>query len=370
MSYSAKALFSDWYNTGLKRETPVEELQQRRKIIDGYMKDTDVDFWLGLLKIYLGINTQNSAEYISLVDKFKSNDEFFSVTNTNLLRLLAGCSIAEKIEENASYLSDMLALGICIHLGQQIEILPQLTPLAEEFWISKSENGREMTTKLAPKKLTQSFAKVTMTAGTESPEATTVADETIKNLGLVLKDTNNLLVHANILFDLISELQTNQKYLSEESNVLWWIFGGYSEIVNRKFSVIAPKLSAVIIPLELNNLTVNLPGLGKIDNFVTKIFELNKAKKEGGTLENIITSIANDTEAIQKALPIIDPAVIDLCPILNAAHCFTEFSVNEWKSVYERRGGINTEIQLELSLISNQIYKELMLIRVLKNLRN
>jgi len=370
MNYSAKALFSDWYNSTTKREAPVEELQNRRKIIDGFIKEGDINFWLGLLKIYLGISGQTTPEYIALVDKFKSNDDFFSVTNTNLLRMLAGCSVAEKIEENGSYISDMLALGICTRIGQQIEILPQLPPLAEQFWIGECERGRDMPTKAVPKKMTQFFSKVVMTAGADSPASTTVADETIKNLGLVQKDTNNLLVNANALMELISQLQINQKYLAEESNVLWWIFGGYSEILNKRLNTLTSKPLAIIVPFELSELTINLPGLGKIDHLVSKVFEMNGSEKEMDTLENFIVSIGLDAERLQEYLPEIDPSLNNLCPILNSIHCFTEFAGNEWKSVYEKKGGIPITTQFESSLISSQLYKELMLLKVVEELRS
>ncbi|WP_316801595.1 GTPase-associated system all-helical protein GASH [Pedobacter frigidisoli] len=369
MSYSAKALFTDWYNTATKKESSKEELQSRRKIIDGYFKDNTTGFWLGLLKIYLGISKETSPEYIDLVDKFKSNDELFSVQNTNLLRLLAGCSIAEKIEENRSYLSDMLALGICTRIGSQIDILPQLIPLAEQFWINECERGRDMPVTDVPKKLTQSFSKVVMTAGAEGPAAITVADETIKNLTLVQKDTNNLLVNANKIFDMITELQTNQKYLAEESNVLWWIFGGYSEVIGKKFCAVAPELVAIITPFELNRLTLNLPGLGKIDNMVSKIFELNAEQKKAETLGSIVSSLGVDSEGIQDVLPEIDPTISSLCPLLNALHSYTEFAGNEWKPIYEKRSGVKTDTHFELSFVSNQLYKELMLTRVLEKLQ-
>ncbi len=370
MSYSAKDLFPDHYTEGIKRDASPEELKSRRQTIERLLPETGVLVWIIYLKIYLGITKEDDESYLKIVDEFKKDDENFLVKNTNLLRLLLGLAIMEKIEKNDSYVSDFLAIAIRTHSLTPQDILPQLYKFSEDFWISECEKKRDVTLQTNPTKIKSSVAKINLpaVAGATYPEtASFQAFTTGLSTGLtaLVKDNNANINAVNLLIDYASNLQSAYNAVSEETNILWWLFSAYSDILQKPFNAVSPQALSGILPLDLARLTTLLPGVGKINNIIHKPFSSCSAEDLiDRPLSEIINGIAEHGESLKKKLPTIDSRLTNFCPFLVGIETAIEFAETEWKSIYNKKIGINSENILSLQLFSTQLYQELMLLRV------
>lgn len=369
MNYSAHDMFADWYNQGLKKEASNEELTSRRTVLDKILGSSDPTFWLNALGVFLGLVKADDPIYKQLASEFKEQDDFFSLTNENLLRLLIGCAIAEKIEENANYVSDLLALAIINTFPEEQEILPAIVPLAHRFWINECESSRSMEFSKNPEKIKSAIGKTPLPTMADHTGIPDFVKQLTTFIGVFNKDNISEITAINGILEWNSMTEKNFKSLSEETNILWWIFGEYSNIFQKSFHTFSPQLLSVVSALELDQLTVSLPGAGKIDAIINKVLSiLDKTSSQNNTLEEIVSSIKEHQEAIKANLPTMNPILIPFCPYTFGLTSYLEYSEVEWKDVYFKKTKINCQSTTSLSRYASQLYRELMMIRVWKHL--
>ena len=109
MSYTAVELMPEWYSKGISKQAGDEEITLRKKTLSEIIPIDSKSKWVDIMKIYLSLINAGNKEYTAVVDLLKKNDDNFNVQNENLIKVLCGCAIAQKMESNNSYISDTLA---------------------------------------------------------------------------------------------------------------------------------------------------------------------------------------------------------------------------------------------------------------------
>lgn len=368
MNQTSKSLFTDWYNAGLKKEAGLEELKLRREAIDKILKENTYDFWLNIAQVYLGLSDENSEAFQDIASRFKSVDDLFPLKNVNLLRVLSGCLIAEKMEINDNLSCDVLSLAIIINSDKGDNIIPELSDRAKKFYIRECESKRvaSITTN-----------SILLKATTAKPVMPTMSDHTgipdfVKQLTVYLnsttKDVAQLITAANTLAT-TQNTQIKKAYdaLSEETNILWWLFSESSDILEKSMSAIPMNLLTIIVALELQKLTTIIPGAGKVSSIIRKALSNVGDPNQLSTIEEFVVSTKEVQETIGKNLITQRPTAKALTPLTSALLAYVQFSESEWKVVLQKALGLDTTNTLSAIDFAKQLYFESMLLRICNN---
>jgi hypothetical protein len=339
------------------------------------LKVPEISFWINLLKVYLGNAKFNSSEYNQIVEHVKYGDENFAIQNENIVKLLTGCTIAIKMDEKNSRIADCLCLAL---LTSQIlpsvnSIIPELIERAFNLWISKAEENREINLDFYVNSGTlKSSFKVVI------PEVTNVvetqkshSDSVINMITNLQKDLNATNTDFNSIQNSLKSIKQNFVALSEESNVLWWLFGSYSTTLKKSFNKLTAELLSIIIAFELNNLTKSLPGMGGVEGIIHRA--LSSVEYESGsmhTIDVIIDSIKGYEDNVKILLPDDHSEIQFFTPFLFGIKCHSEHAGIEWKTVYKKHVDLDLETKVVYDNFSFQLYKELAFINVYENIKN
>lgn len=369
MTFTAIQLFPDWYKKGLNKDVQDEELTIRKQAISEILKINEKLTWINLLKVYLGLFNSQNIEYSQIVKLVSLGDDNFQVQSENLVKVISGCAIAQKIDLRDSYISDMLSLGlVCSQLLPNITgPIPDLKSWAISSWLSRSDEKRNIN-------LTFEIGSPvpTMDVKVEIPEVS--ADQTtwkanseavIKNIKMLQKDL--LRANEEILLqqEALRAIKQNFHSLTEELNVLWWLFGSYSSIIKMQFNQVLPEQLCVMIAFELHSLTKSRPGLGDVKGI------LNKALKncdgyqasKNYTIEAIVNSVKDYEDLLKSVFRANHSELWNLAPILFAIHCRLEFG-DEWKILFSKQCALKPETNISCESFSQELYNGLMLASV------
>ena len=365
MKESAKSLFADWYTAGIKKDASAEEMKPKREAIEKMLLVKDRSVWTDTLLVYLGFLSENEDGFKRIAQYFKNVDEYFQLKNVHLLRLLAGCVIAEKLDANDSWISDYLALAIIVQPNRTEGIVPDLPVRAINFYLQECEKKRRMAIKAVPSEVKSALAKPIMPTMTDH----TGIPDFVKQLNTFLtgttKDVALLISTLNKIIGIDRDVATAIKALSEETNVLWWLFGEHSNVLQKPFSSFSPELLAILIGLELQLLTEILPGIGKVSAIIAKALNTVAHKLEEEVSLGTYIEATNEVQiSLNDSIPSIPDNLTALCPILFSLRTFFQYSGSEWKEVLGKAGISIAEEKYTRSAMADQLYKELMIIRI------
>jgi GTPase-associated system helical domain len=367
MIHTSTELFPGWYNKGINKEASSDELTIRRKAISEAIKITKAEIWISFLKVFLKRAVFGSDEYNAVVELVKVGDDNFPIQNENLVTLLAGSIIAHKIDENDSYVADFLALALIITASQNaIETsIPEVFTRADFFWKNECEQKRRID--LDTKANSNSTVKITIPEPTSDPSTLKPhSDAVIKIISTIQKDLNSTNSNTNESLEIIKQQFLT---LSEESNILWWLFTSYSNVLDERFENLTPELMGVVGPIELSNLTEKIPGVGGINSIFNKA--LSSTKWEKGTsveVQKIISSIDKVEEKIKKSIPEIPKQILGFTSMIYGIQCRSEFAEPEWLSIYKKANSFDLSKKMSIDHFSQLLYQELMLNEVFKQI--
>lgn len=373
MSHKAVELFPSWYSKGVNKEVTDSELNLRRTAITEILKIDDKAVWIKILRVYASIDRLNSDAYTEVVDLVRNGDVNFLIENENLVRVISGCAIAQKIEQNNTWISDLLALSL-----MSLEFNPHFSPpilelqkVAKEFWLTECEEKRKINTdfKIANFTLKPNNHPQLSTLSAEVAALHAHADSLGKAVVASQNEIDNLYKEVNVINATLVEIKKNFVALSEETNVLWWLFGAYSSITGRLFSKHTADQLSIIIAIELGKLTGELPGIGGLESILHKA--LSNVEYEPGQVVGIATIIESMKDFQQKLkveLPSDHPGLEPLTPLLFSLRSFCEHASTEWKSVFGKVVHLDLSHKINHAHCSFQLYKEIMLISVFETL--
>jgi thiol-disulfide isomerase/thioredoxin len=383
MTYTAKELFQDWYSQGLKKDVTDSEINLRKKTIETIINDNEEDsnYWIDIIKIYNGSINNDSSTLLEFINAFKKDDENFPLKNNrNLIRTLAGCLIAQNIQHNANYNADMLALGLITSSflsNESDNPIQEISQVAVDFWIKECERVRSLAPEIdiSSKPIAFKTKKIEniIVTGANSSYGDFVTPPILNpQLAIITNQLNSTINDFSLInksFEPITKLLENinqsVKTISEESNILWWLFGSYSKELSIPFKKLGFPLICIIAPKELSVLTMNLPGIGKVDNLLYKSFELTGVKiPEEIKFKDIINSIGSNTRLFKEVFNLMPKQLEEIVPCIFALHCFSEYEIDGWEAIFKKRTKSPTDLKVKPITFANQLYKELMLLRV------
>jgi hypothetical protein len=364
MIETAKSLFADWYTAGIKKDASIEDMKPKREAIEKIILIDDRVFWTDVLMVYLGFISENDEGFKKIAQYFKNADEYFQLKNVHLLRLLCGCAIAEKIDANNSWTCDYLALAIIVQPSRTEGIVPDLPVRAIEFYVKECENKRTAKIRETSGQVKTTMAKPTLPSMTDHTGIPDFVKQMTVYLNGTTKDVMQLIATVNRLIAVNNDVSSAVEALSEETNVLWWLFGSQSNILKKPFSSLSAELVAILIGLELEQLTLILPGIGKVSPIIAKaLAAFTNQKEEHVTLDAFIEASRDVQEILDKSLAAFPEGLRPLVPIVFSLRTFLQYSGNEWRDVLSNAGVTPLDQKYSHIAFAGQLYKELMIIR-------
>jgi hypothetical protein len=156
----------------------------------------------------------------------------------------------------------------------------------------------------------------------------------------------------------------------EETNILWWVFGGFYRSAERKYSDLKIEAAPLAIADHLANLVAELPGPMAAQAFID--FGLERANHkidEKIKIKDAVAAIdAADREKWVKDFD-MEPSLVELCPITTAIKLSLAVGKPaEWAANFAERTQLKKDTALPAAELGYQLYLELILNRVWKQI--
>ncbi len=160
----------------------------------------------------------------------------------------------------------------------------------------------------------------------------------------------------NVLSSVVSELQEAR----EELDILSWLIGGWSRLLNRPFSDLPPGLAAVAVGVDLADLSKTIAGPHAAASLIRRA--LLPVKKARGGKTSVLalgnSAPAEDVKALNIKTSIT--AVSDLCPIFFALSKSAEVGHGAWMTAFEQSTSMTVKAEMEFEHLALQAMHERM----------
>jgi hypothetical protein len=347
-----KGLISEWHILS-KFQISEEVLTKRCEAFGEILARSEISYWVDIVRIFLELKPDDK-NITHFVNAFQAKDDSFPrLKIEKLTKALAGMTLTTKIleaieeitgetitseqkeeEEQSSNLE--VANVICIALINatflkqfKIETKIPLIQSATDFLNKYSSENRIVNLDDHE----TAISEIEQRLSVEEEEITSEDNLSIIRAAQAILESNNI-----------------QK---EELNILWWIFGEYSEIGGEYFANIDKKAMSIIAARELHDLSQFTSELPASKHLLRKILSLSKSDNSVPAAFSIKECIeALDLEMRKKIIVNYKENVDELTPCMNAL------------LKYEENGGLkniklNINEKVDLGILSLQFYKEL-----------
>jgi hypothetical protein len=345
MSSQAEYNFADWYRP-VDNQLTAEIQSYRISAIKVLLSNQDKSFWLDVVRLFWSIPTKSLTNKDTFIRAFKDADPVFPVSgNDHLVKVLAGILLCFRLER-ISHLNILVALAIknINFLGQYQDntIVPVVNNVST-FLVAESKQQRDIFTSAFDDELNE-------------------LDERKEEDGYVFVDVD----HA-VVVNAAHAMMHAQKVFSEETNILWWLFGEASITYEESLKSIGLPKTILVIAKELFELFEFTLGTAKISSIINKAISnsvVGKANKDYSPLELIGKFNSSEIQILLGDYK----AETEFTPILSALYKFPTLTKTENLASLYAEEFHNGDLKKPFSpqLISIQILHEFLLLKKLK----
>lgn len=352
-----KEKFCEWYRNVCIDPTH-EQLQNRWDSLQEYYESNDIDI-MELVKLFfeLPVEEQFKAEFIK---PHFNKDMTFQRDNKREISLLAGTALMELLEDEVDVNKIILAI-MCIAPFKQDVVISEVLDIV-------SEKLDDITSGIRSEKNTEQGKLAISDKGianlAKNLETGSWSNESTINFSKILSQIAN---NFNILQSNQEKLQQSLAIYREDSDILSWLFGEWSNDLDKQLSKkINQSQISLVLGKELADLVKQIPGPYSAKAFLKKMLGHCKPDKNNITLLEIVDTL---DEGWKKRL-LDDYSIIKdgvNTPILLAVSKSQEVNdPNVWKHAYQKLTQINAEeVESDLLTWAYQIYLECLLVKVI-----
>ncbi len=342
MSSQAEYNFADWYRP-VDNQLTAETQAARIAAIKVLLENNDRSFWIDVVRLFWAIPIKKIENKNAFIKAYKDADPVFPVSgNDHLLKVLAGILLCFRFE-TFSVLNNLIALSIKnVNFLGQYEGLGNVPVLqnAITYLFAESKKMRDIYTESQKAEIDK------LDERKDGEDYEFVAADHV-----VVVDTVTAILHA-------------QKVFSEETNILWWLFGDASIIYEDPLKSVGLPKSIAVIAKELFDLLEFSLGTPKINSIINKAISNStsgKGAKEYSPSDLISKFNADEIKILLGGYK----AETEFTPILTALSKFPMASISsDWVSVYaaEFHDG-DLKKAFSPSIIATQILNEYLLLK-------
>jgi len=325
---------ADWYRAaGVQPEE--DKLPKRIAAIKGF--EANANQVISLAKFFYGLG-EPSADFLSqLRDVFREQDTVFSNQgNEAELAILAGAKLVQLMFLKSANTTELATLAVACASCQGLQKNPIVPQIPEIAFKRLGEQSKERA---------HVFAEKQASVFPAEPEG---AEET----------TNSIFGKQ------FAKMQSDVRIVTEESNMLWWLFAEHSRDENRRWEELPFPASLLKIGKELANLVEILPGPPSAMAFLDRICRQAKSKLPDSVgIKSSVNGLESDWKKAFCEKSFVQETA-HLTPITNGI----QFSLlasgdGNWAPVFLGATKIDPESALPPQKLCLQIYLEVLLTR-------
>jgi hypothetical protein len=156
----------------------------------------------------------------------------------------------------------------------------------------------------------------------------------------------------------IKALEKQLRYMREETQMLWWLFGEYSRTLNRNFGAFPPGQAAIIAGIDLGDLTI-VSKLSPVAAPAMLERVLRLARKEKTQQKSLAAAIDGIAPADLKALKTFGKGQPPrIFPIMTAIEKAKENGPRSWHGAFENATSLEAKTGFEPLELATQVYYE------------
>jgi len=350
--------FADWYRV-VSVEPQPEVLQRRWQGVEAFTKESRASDIPDLARVFYGLKPR-SGDFLDRFRKaFKTVDESFPMrSNDAELRILAGSSLLHSLRypDGRNYAATLaVVVGEC--RGHRKPPVRDIASLARDYLTKASAALRGHGKLPAPAAVDFAPMLAELKAALQTNEPPKLNEPLSTTLKAVTEGVQHLTKWAALASD-------REELRKEESDVLWWLFGGHSRDLGVPFHQL-PQLSAILVSAkELSDLTRAMPGPFSARAFLGTV--IRTAHPDLSGKDSVADAVAACPLPWQEQFVAIAGLgrVDDLCPIHAAVAKSVEAGGKKgWQAAYGALTGLKDTARFDPLDMAVQAYEERLLIR-------
>jgi hypothetical protein len=355
--------FADWYRAA--SVAPPQELLDKRWLgVEEAAQNVTALGAIALLRIFC-VRAKAVLEAPQFLDDaFRKHDPSFSNRdNLEEIRILSGAVLRHLIEDGGK-LAVPVALGlICGSYGDRRSKLstPEHVGAAEKFLDQRAIEDREVEQVPSVKisNPTKERWDELLPAQHFNPNQTPHLRE---SLIIALGEQASKVSQGVNKF--ASALWRTVLIQREEINLLWWLQAKFSREVRKPFSEMSASEASLVLPTELADLTVFIPGSPAVVGLL--ISALNVTKKQAGKKASLVDAVNSTPREWRKKRVAQLPKLDDLTPVLLAMSKSLETDgETEWPPVYRTYCEVPLDNAIGPDALAVQAYREYLFVRAI-----
>lgn len=345
--------FADWYRA-VELEPQAVALEKRWATVDRLTEVVDSGRGLDLVRFFVGLKPRAEDFSAWFPEEFKTEDPAFQMKNNAAeLQVLAGALCIAGLHSDAQDgdLSDAIALALVASTPkakrEKFELC-DIISAGQDFLLNRSKTIR---------------AAAMVASSEELRAASTALKKVCTGNNTVGHMEKPFAVYIDKVEDKLQALSRQHNVLTEETNILWWLMGGFSEDLDRPFTEVDAGCMAMVAPKELSDRVVLLPGPISARAFLSAAIRQSSDCKEVSLAEAI-----EKTPKIWRQARFTNgqDAVLDLCPALLCLKKSLEGSKSQWQSQATRGSRFPLKEKFAPVEIAHQVYTEYLLLRAVQ----
>lgn len=357
-------LFSDWYR--ITNVDPSEDtLEKRWQGIENIVNNLNTRSSLDLVRLFFGKSIKNSIFTDTFREAFKETDQTFTMSGNDLeLQILAGISIIQSLEANDETNVNTALSTICVSFQEPATMppFPEVLKRAKEFLLDRSREvrSRQKTNNIKTTLADLSDQKNVLLASLPANSL----PNTKEPMGAIFDKIQEIITQViSEVNQIATEIDLSLLLQQEETEMLWWLIGEYSNSLKKRISKIPLPFACLIIAKELSEHTQVIPGPVNILALVDKMLNTVREKtKEETSIKEVVNTATIEWKS-QYLAGINLSSVEDLCPLHYAINKSVETGDStSWIASFEKSMGIKAEQSVTPLDISIQAYNEMLLL--------
>lgn len=347
--------FIKWYSEVFMNASH-EQLSSRWECIQEYSNNKSIDI-LELANIFFELPADETV-IKGLVECF-GKDMTFQSSNKRELALLAGTILMVLLEDGDDSIEILLAIA-CNILFKREPIISEMESIVSQKLSDISVNIRKEQNGKTIKVLKNSEIKKFNDAFKANP----TFDE--NNLSFMVNTVKNVVDNMLILKDNQDSMYEALTVFKQDSNILAWIIGGWSNDLNEPLTNdVESKKMALVLGKELADLVEKVPGPYSAKALISKMLMLCK---NGDML--FLAEVVDELDVCWKEKIVEEYGIARNgfnTPILLAIHKSLEVDEKmAWCPQYNKIMGINVrEVKADALTWAYQIYLECLLMKTI-----
>lgn len=356
--------FGDWYRVAELIPNHAN-LVSRQTAIEAFTATCSARRVIELSQCFFGIVLENEA-VSSMQRCMQETDAAFPMQNNAIeLRVLAGACLVERMSE-ADCIAAALSLLCPSLLGNRMEILiPNICQKASQFLDSASLKLRT-SQGLATTKASSTSIEAEIKAIAEAANS-----NTFSAAGVPITSTLKAL-QASIqgLVRKCNGLERNQQLFREDSDILWWLTGGYSRDLNLPLTQVKVPGVAAVIGKELADLVHVAPGPYAAQAVLDRSLEQCNVPQTSVSLTQLVNSIPPEWKQQWHAKFENKEDLLRLCPVSCAvSKSAAILGDKKWQAPFEAATAVKASIKLTPLDWAFQTYRECTLLTAIESLK-